>query len=136
MIEEPCLVPSHYIEVDGVVYYFALHYVEPDDTEVILGKQVSDLWVILICIVPTLCVVTHPQTLRITTHYKRDAERPKRHSHAEYGSDKPIIPIAPKPTKTAPDRDRPTPPIMWFISLELRHTPYSETNIYTSADDS
>ncbi|RAH02999.1 hypothetical protein DJ480_10910 [Pseudomonas sp. Leaf98] len=37
-------------------------------------------------IVPTLCVVMHPVTLRVTTS-ERDAERPGRHSHAERGND-------------------------------------------------
>ncbi|POA42548.1 hypothetical protein C1893_29230 [Pseudomonas sp. MPR-ANC1] len=36
-----------------------------------------------VLIVPTLCVVTHPVTLRVTL----DAERPWRHSHAERGND-------------------------------------------------
>ncbi|KAB0470962.1 hypothetical protein F7R12_18690 [Pseudomonas tolaasii] len=37
-------------------------------------------------IVPTLRVGMHPVTLRVTQH--RDAERPRRHSHAERGNDR------------------------------------------------
>ena len=37
-------------------------------------------------IVPTLRVGMHPVTLRVTTS-EADAERPKRHSHAERGND-------------------------------------------------
>ncbi|RZI33150.1 hypothetical protein EUX57_03920 [Pseudomonas orientalis] len=36
-------------------------------------------------IVPTLCVGMHPVTLCVTC--RRDAERPRRHSHAERGND-------------------------------------------------
>ena len=36
-------------------------------------------------IVPTLRVVTHPVTLCVTTS-RADAERPRRHSHAERGN--------------------------------------------------
>ncbi|MRU50524.1 hypothetical protein FIV37_09455 [Pseudomonas gessardii] len=37
-------------------------------------------------IVPTLCVGMQPVTLRVTSRI-RDAERPRRHSHAERGND-------------------------------------------------
>ncbi|PMU17301.1 hypothetical protein C1X89_17215 [Pseudomonas sp. GP01-A8] len=37
-------------------------------------------------LVPTLCVGTHPVTLRVTI-LKADAERPGRHSRAERGND-------------------------------------------------
>ncbi|PNY78192.1 hypothetical protein FJ692_04505 [Pseudomonas fluorescens] len=42
----------------------------------------------LLTIVPTLCVVMHPVTLRVTRE-RQDAERPMRHSHAERGNDHP-----------------------------------------------
>ena len=38
-------------------------------------------------IVPTLCVGMHPVTLCVT---QADAERPKRHSHAERANDQPL----------------------------------------------
>ncbi|QAY84145.1 hypothetical protein CUN61_09160 [Pseudomonas arsenicoxydans] len=41
---------------------------------------------LLSLIVPTLCVGMHPVTLCVTAS-EADAERPRRHSHAERGND-------------------------------------------------
>ncbi|POM10035.1 hypothetical protein CUU62_27490 [Pseudomonas sp. WP001] len=43
-------------------------------------------------IVPTLCVGMHPVTLCVTC--RRDAERPRRHSHAERGNDQTDTPTS------------------------------------------